>query len=102
MRTLPHLLARQAVEHGLEVHNYFTPAYYAEVMIPERIAGCMIQGDAKSIGAFFLLFGPDQIDVVVLAELAAIMQVRPLGISRENGLTAVCFPDWQFEPEGDA
>jgi len=102
MRSLPMALAREALAHGLEVHNYYTQAFYAEVFIPEQVAGCMLWGTIKEIKAFLLLFESDKLDLADREALVADMEVHQLGMQRRNALAAVCFPDWQFEPEGDA
>lgn len=102
MRMLPAVLVQQAHAHGIEIHNYFTDPYYAEVLIPSKVAGCMLRGNAKSVNAFLLTFYSDELDLDDRDELVEAMEVHQLGMSRKNAMTAVCFPDWQFEPEEDA
>lgn len=101
MRTLPPALVEQAYLHGLEIHNYFKPPCYAEVFIPAAVAGCMLRGDAKAVDAFLLLFDSRQLDASDRDALVDVMSVHRLGTFRKDTETAVCFPDWQFEPEED-
>lgn len=102
MRAFPPLLAEKAMEHGLEIHNYYTAPYYAEVLIPAKLAGCMIRGDAKTVNGFLLLFDSGQLDEDERGALVRDLEVHSLGMVRKNVETAVCFPDWQYESEEHA
>lgn len=99
MRSFPSVLATQALAYGLEVHNYYRPPYYAEVLIPAKVAGCMLRGLSEDVQRFLLLFEPGAVEVDELQDLMEVMEVHQLGMQRRNALTAVCFPDWQLETE---
>lgn len=102
MRSLPQALARAALAHGLEVHNYYAPAYYAEVFIPQQIVGCMLRGTSKEVTAFLAALDAGALGSSVDQVSEADMEVHHLGkLPRIGAMMAVCFPDWQFEPEGD-
>jgi hypothetical protein len=103
MRSLPMSLARAALAHGLEVHNYYRPPMYVEVFLPATVVGCMLRGTSKEVTAFVEAFEAGSLGITNRQALAACMQVHHLGKLPKVGATmAVCFPDWQFEPEGDA
>jgi len=103
MRSLPMALARAALAHGLEVHNYYKPPEYAEVFLPARVVGCMLRGTSKEVNAFIAAFEAGALGVTHRQLLTAAMEVHHLGkLPKVGAMMAVCFPDWQFEPEGDA
>jgi hypothetical protein len=96
-------LARAAVAHGLEVHNYYSRPAYAEVFIPARVIGCMLRGTSKEVTAFIAAFVSGSLEITERQMLTASMEVHHLGkLPKVGAAMAVCFPDWQFEPEGDA
>lgn len=93
MRTFPPSLAAQALSQGLRVHNYYQPPFYAEVFVPKRLLGCMVRGHHKAVKRFLALFAEEHPD------LAGAMEIHDLGTRGRGAQTALCFPDWQFEPE---
>lgn len=103
MRSIPQALVEQAVAHGLDVHNYYAPGYYAEVFIPQRVAGCMLRGTSQEVNAFLALFESESLDLDDYDQLEFAMEVHHLGkLPKGVPSMAVCFPDWQFESEEHA
>lgn len=103
MRSLPMALARAALAHGLEVHNYYTPPRYVEVFIPEQVAGCMMRGSSKKVVHFLKQLDSGALGVAESEQLSKELEVHHIGkVPKLGAVMAVCFPDWQFEPEGDA
>lgn len=103
MRSLPLAVVRAALAQGLEVHNYYASASYAEVFIPERVAGCMARGQSKKVKAFLAQVRAEASKLPDGDLLVVDLEIHHLGkVPRLGAMMAICFPDWQFEPEGDA
>lgn len=102
MRPFPIDLVIAAKEDGLHCANYQAAPAFARASVSAEPVGYMILGPLDKIARFLLTFQGTDMHFLDLLDLAADMEIHPLGCGRPDSPIAVCFPNWHYESEESA